>query len=127
MCCELPEDDAEADADLEQEEEEATVYKRKKGGYRPYKPADNRDQLLFELTDITPPERKIGNYRLAPNLGCGDMVETADDTYVVKRISYRYAYSGGRYRMVGKGAAVVRAGRLGIEKALGRLWKQDST
>ena len=46
MCCELPEEDAEADTDLEQDEEEATVYKRKKGGYRPYKPADNRDQLL---------------------------------------------------------------------------------
>ena len=49
------------------------------------------------------------------------VVDTAEDTFVVKRISYRYTYSAGRYRMTGKGASVVKAGRLGIEKALGRL------
>ena len=55
------------------------------------------------------------------------MVETAEDTFVVKRISYRYAYSAGRYRMVGKGASVVKAGRLGIERALGRLLPAPGT
>ena len=64
-------------------------------------------------------------FRLAPNLGCGDIVDLRDDAFVVKRISYRYAYSAGRYRMVGKGAAVIQAGRAGIEKALGRLLRSD--
>eukprot|EP00320_Phaeocystis_rex_P020490 CAMPEP_0119073390 /NCGR_PEP_ID=MMETSP1178-20130426/64920_1 /TAXON_ID=33656 /ORGANISM="unid sp, Strain CCMP2000" /LENGTH=167 /DNA_ID=CAMNT_0007055467 /DNA_START=1 /DNA_END=504 /DNA_ORIENTATION=+ len=105
---------------VEDEEVEATVYARKKGQYVK-KPVDNRDRLAYELTDVTPPERRLGTYKLAPNLGCGDMVEIAEDTFVVKRISYRYAYSAGRYRMVSKGAAVVKAGRLGIERALGRL------
>jgi len=99
-----------------EEEEEATVYKRKKGGYVK-RPVDDRDRLPYELTDVTPPERRLGTYRLAPNLGCGDMVETSEDAFVVKRVSYRYAYRAGRYRMVGKGANVVKAGRFGIEKA----------
>ena len=55
------------------------------------------------------------------------MVDTPEDTFVVKRISYRYTYSAGRYRMTGKGASVVKAGRLGIEKALGRLLPTPGT
>ena len=58
------------DAEVEQEGE-ATVYARKKGGFVK-KQVDNRDRLPYELTDITPPERKIGTFQLAPNLGCGD-------------------------------------------------------
>ena len=50
---------------------EATVYARKKGGYIK-KPVDNRDRLPYELTDVTPPERKVGTFQLAPTLGCGD-------------------------------------------------------
>ena len=54
-----------------EEEEEATVYTRKKGGYLK-RPVDNRDRLPYELTDVTPPERRIGTFKLAANLGCGD-------------------------------------------------------
>ena len=49
-CAPRPEADGEAEVGGEEatvyEGEEATVYKRKKGGYRAYKPQDNRDQLL---------------------------------------------------------------------------------
>ena len=55
------------------------------------------------------------------------VVDTAEDTFEVKKISYRYTYSAGRYRMTSKGASVVKAGRLGIEKALGRLLPKPGT
>ena len=157
VCCSeaMDGEGAEGGEDAEVEEDgEATVYARKKGGFVK-KQVDNRDRLPYELTDITPPERKVGTFQLAPNLGCGDsetpptparhpfiplqhtapsdsclrpaVVDTPEDTFVVKRISYRYTYSAGRYRMTGKGASVVKAGRLGIEKALGRLLPTPDT
>ena len=131
-CAPGPEADGEAEAGGEEatvyEGEEATVYKRKKGGYRAYKPQDNRDQLLYRLTEVTPPPRFLGQVSLAPTLACGDLVElTSDgnrDAYVVKRVAYQYQYSSGRYQMVGKGASVVKTSRDGIEKALGRLLRR---
>ena len=73
VCCSeaMGDEGVEAGEDAVEEDGEATVYARKKGKYVK-KQVDNRDRLPYELTDITPPERKIGTYQLAPNLGCGD-------------------------------------------------------
>ena len=121
---EEPDEPGEVEADAGASEE-ATLYKRKKGGYRAYKPKDDRDRLMYELKEVTPPPRLLGEVRLAPNLGCGDILEYEANTYVVKTVSYRYQYSSGKYRMVGKGANVVQTGRDAIEKALGRLLQRS--
>ena len=58
----------------DQEPEEAVLYKKKKGAYKPYQPKDNRDKLLYQVTEITPPPKKLGLFRLGPSAGCGDLI-----------------------------------------------------
>ena len=65
---------AEESEDQEAEPEEAVLYKKKKGAYKPYQPKDNRDKLLYQVTEITPPPKRLGAFRLGPSAGCGDLI-----------------------------------------------------
>ena len=38
--------------------EEAQLFRKKKGSYKPYKPNDNRDKLLFDVTLPLPPSAR---------------------------------------------------------------------
>lgn len=117
------------------------------------------DKLLYDVTEQTPPPRKLGQFRLGarrarrqlrcvhawcgappgkglhvcaesrhafarpdlpvhpgPSASCGDIIsarvrldgdtDKSEQTFVIKRVSYRYEYQRGSYRMVGKGAQV---------------------
>jgi len=111
--------------------EDAQVFRKKGGSFRPHKPKDNRDKLLFDVTEITPPPTKLGVFRLEPSAACGDLIsarvpvegepEKVEQAFVIKKVSYRYAYSQGGYRMVSKGAEVKQASRDSTEKFLKRM------
>jgi hypothetical protein len=112
--------------------EEASLYRKRKGAYKKQK--DDRETLLYELTEITPPPTKLGLFRLAPSAACGDIISArvtteggkkVEETFVVKRISYVYRYQGGAYRMVAKGADVKRARRELAESLLERSILKD--
>ena len=129
-CC-----SAEDDRGAEENVEEAQLLKKtRKGTYKAYKPKDDRDTLLYDATEITPPPTKLGLFRLSPNAGCGDLISapvrtsgrSSAHTYVIKRVSYRYAYQSGSYRMVGKGVDVKKTSRDATEAFLERLLPPDS-
>ena len=57
MACQTPEDAEVQDA--------ALFKKRSKGEYRPAKTVkDNRDNLLYRVTEVTPPPRRLGMFNL---------------------------------------------------------------
>ena len=122
------------DADVQ--EVDATLFKKRKGAYKPYQPKDDRDKLLYRVTEVTPPPRVLGNFRLGPSAGCGDLIsarvrldgesEKIEQAFVIKRVSYRYEFSGGRYKMAGKGAYVKQASRDAVETSLSRLLPEES-
>ena len=103
--------------------EDAQVRKRRsKGSFAPYKPPrDERDRLLYDVTEITPPPRRLGRFRLARDASCGDMLEHKDSTFVIKAVDYRYQYQRGAYRMVGKSAAVKESSREATERFFARM------
>ena len=53
-------------------------------------------------------------FRLGPQAACGDLIsapvrlngeeEKVEQTFVIKKVSYRYQYERGAYRMTGKAA-----------------------
>ena len=108
----------------------------KKGQPRRKSKKDQRDRLLYDVTEVTPPPTRLGQFRLGPSAACGDLIsarmrfegesEKLDHTFVIKRVSYRYEYQGGTYRMVGKGAQVKRADRYATESFLERLLPSSS-
>merc|ERR1711920_795838 len=98
---------------------DARLY-RKRGGH-PHKPKDNRDRLLYALTEVSPPPTALGLFKLEANAGCGDMIETRDGTYVIKKVLYRYAYSGGTYKMVGKSAEIKSTSRDAVDSFMNRM------
>lgn len=102
---------------------EAQLWKRRRGRFKPYKPKDNRDTLLYDVTEMTPPPSHLGTFRLEPGAACGDMISLvgATQAYVIKKVSYRYEYGSGGYKMVGKRVSVKRASREGVEKFLQRM------
>lgn len=112
------------------EAEEAKLIK-KKGSYVPYKPKDNRDLLLYDVVDITPPPKKLGMFRLDPKASTGDLIsapvrvegteEKIDQFFVIKKVEYKYKYLSGKYRMVAKGAHVKAARRELTESFLKQL------
>ena len=51
--------------------------------------------------------------------------EKLEHTFVIERVSYRYEYQRGKYRMVGKGAQVKRTDRHATEAFLERMLEQD--
>jgi hypothetical protein len=126
----------EEETDEEEDVEEATLYKKRKGSFRPLQTKDNRDQLLYKVTEITPPPRKLGNFRLGPSAGCGDLIsarvrlgedgEKSEQTFVIKKVSYRYEYQRGAYRMVGKAAGVKAASRDAVESVLNRMLPDEA-
>ena len=65
--------------------EDATLFRKKKGTYRPSKPADDRDKLLYDVTEVTPPPTALGQFRLGPSAACGDLISARDQTFVIKR------------------------------------------
>ena len=74
-------------------------------------------------------------FRLAPTAGCGDLISArvrvegeeakTEQAFVIKRVSYRYAFERGSYRMVGKRAGVKRASRDAVESFLKRMLPDD--
>ena len=126
-------DDSFADA-LEDAFEDAQLLKRGRKGYKA--PKDNRDALLYKVTEISPPPKKLGTFRLPPNAGCGDIIcapvrldgeaEKSEQTFVIKKVSYRYAYQSGRYVMVGKEAGVKKASRDATDAFLQRMLPDES-
>mmetsp|Transcript_34856 Transcript_34856/g.66966 ORF Transcript_34856/g.66966 Transcript_34856/m.66966 type:complete len:184 (+) Transcript_34856:175-726(+) len=106
---------------LEENVEDATLYRKRGKGFRPYKPRDNRDKLLFEVREITPPPKRLGLFRLEPSTGCGDMIEARNTTFVIKKVAYKYMYSGGSYKMVSKGADVKETSRDAVEQFMNRM------
>ena len=112
-------------ADDEDAIEDATTFKRRKGQMKPRKPKDQRDKLLYEVREVTPPPRRLGTFRLEPSLACGDIMQHKDRTYVIKKVSYLYNFVGGAYRMTGKGAHVKETSREAIENSLARMMPDE--
>lgn len=88
--------------------------------------ADGRDQLPYTLTCIGPPERDLGTFRLDPLTHCGDSLWVNEKQYVVKKVTFCYKLSNGRYKMVSKAAKCKEKKRLSLEKALEQMYKADS-
>ena len=102
--------------------DDARTFKRSKGVLPSRKKkTDQRDRLLYDVTEVTPPPKSLGRFRLEPNLACGDMMMYKDKTFVIKKVSYRYNYIGGAYRMVGKGASVKETSRDSVEAFMRRM------
>ena len=105
--------------------EDASVVK--KGGKPRKPPKDDRDKLLYQVTEISPPPTKLGLFKLDPNAGCGDCIEVPTDedgsssVFVIKKVSYKYAHRGGRMQMIGKDADVKEAARDSLEKFMTRM------
>lgn len=107
------------------------IFRKKGGQFKEHKPKDNRDKLLYTVTETTPPPTKLGVFQLDPSAGCGDLIaarvrvdgeaEKQEQAFIIKKVSYRYAYDGGSYKMVSKGAEVKMASRDSTEKFLNRL------
>ena len=117
--------------------EDAQLFKKQKGTYKAHVVKDDRDKLLYDITESTPPPTMLGQFRLGPSAGCGDLISArvrldgeaakSEQTFVIKSVSYRYAYQRGAYRMIGKGASVKRADREMTERFLKRMLpKEDS-
>ena len=80
---------------------------------------------------MTPPPTKLGQFRLEPSAGCGDLIsarvridgepEKVEQAFIIKKVQYRYQYQKGQYRMVGKGAQVKMASRDALEKFYERM------
>ncbi|KAG8468242.1 hypothetical protein KFE25_013325 [Diacronema lutheri] len=88
--------------------------------------ADGRDELPYRLTSIGPPEKRLGTFRLDPLTHCGDTLCVGDRKFVVKRVTFCYKLSGGKYRMVRKAAACKEQARISAEVALQRMYDADS-
>ena len=128
MCCRgasrgREEEEEEEEEEKEEEEEEgeiqeATAVQEEKGAFKPLQPKDNRDALLYRVTEITPPPRQLGNFKLGPSAACGDLISARvrmddgspkeEQTFVIKKVSCVYEFQRGAYRMVGKRAGVRR-------------------
>ena len=103
--------------------EDASVLK--KNGKARKAPKDDRDKLLYQVTEISPPPTQLGVFKLDPNAGCGDMIQHEDSTFIIKKVSYKYAHRGGRMQMIGKDAAVKEAARDSLEKFMTRMLGSD--
>mmetsp|Transcript_47486 Transcript_47486/g.110135 ORF Transcript_47486/g.110135 Transcript_47486/m.110135 type:complete len:186 (-) Transcript_47486:165-722(-) len=123
LLCSQPEEAAwrarEQDDDIAQD---AWLYRKRGGkGFRPHKPKDNRDILLYALTEVSPPPTSLGLFKLEPSAACGDLIQTREGTFVIKKVLYRYAYSGGTYKMVGKSAQVKSTSRDAVDSFMNRM------
>lgn len=107
---------------------EAVVFRKRRGAFRPYKPKDNRDSLLFTVNLVTPPERPLGTFRLDPNTGCGDIIQLAatGQAYLIKSVAYQYSFAAGAYRMVAKSVQVKEHSRDYLEKFMVRMLPESS-
>ncbi|KAL1498481.1 hypothetical protein AB1Y20_013806 [Prymnesium parvum] len=105
----------------EGEVHDAPTFRRTKGKLRPRKPKDNRDRLLYDVKEVTPPPKKLGTFRLEPSLSCGDIIQHKGRTFVIQKVSYMYSYVGGTYRMTSKGADVKETSREAVEKFMTRM------
>ena len=133
---EVHREEEEEEEEEEGEIQEATLYKRKKGAFKPLQPKDNRDALLYRVTEITPPPRQLGNFKLGPSAACGDLISARvrmddsspkeEQTFVIKKVSYVYEFQRGAYRMVGKRAGVKAASRDAVEAVLNRMLPDEA-
>lgn len=87
---------------------------------------DGRDQLPYTITSVGPPEKTLGTFQLDPLTHCGDQLNVDDRRYVVKKVTFCYKYSGGRYVMVRKAAACKEQARISAEVALQRMFEADA-
>jgi hypothetical protein len=88
---------------------------------------DGRDLLPFLLKSIGPPETELGTFDLDPLTHCGDSLYIGDTKYVVKSTTLCYKLEGGKYRMVGKQAALKEKSRISAEEALSRMYQAEFT
>ena len=89
--------------------------------------------ICWNLTHFSP----LSQFRLGPSAGCGDLIsarvrvegenEKSEQTFVIKKVSYRYEYMGGRYQMVGKAAGVKAASRDAVETTLQRMLPDEQS
>ena len=99
--------------------------KTKDANERPH--SDGRDLLPFLLKELGPPEKELGTFPLDPLTHCGDSLFIGATRYVVKSTTLCYKLEGGRYRMVGKQAALKARSRISAEEALTRMYLAEST
>ena len=118
-----PEDEDWLEQPKEDVVEDAQLLRKRGGKFKPAK--DDRDKLLYEVTEVSPPPQNLGRFRLGPSAACGDLISARDETFVIKKVSYRYEFSRGSYRMVGKGAMVKRTDRHATEAFLERMLPPD--
>jgi len=80
----------------------------------------------YTVTEMTPPPRRLGLFRLEATAGCGDMIEVDDVSFVIRKVAYQYQYIGGAYRMVSKAAKVKKTSRDSVERFMERLLPKGS-
>ena len=114
-------DNNEGDWDMSQVQE-AIVKKRQGKTFVQHKPTDNRDSLLYEVYSSAPPRRKLGQYKLHPSTGCGDMIEANLRQYIVRRITCQYKFVGGSFQMYRKEAEVTELMRAAAERIAKRMF-----
>lgn len=95
--------------------------KTKDANARPH--SDGRDLLPFVLKSIGPPEKELGTFELDPLTHCGDSLFIGETRYVVKSTTMCYKLESGKYRMVGKQAALKEKARISAEEALERMFQ----
>ena len=69
------------------------------------------------------PRRRPSSYL---QLRIDEDAEKTEQTFVIKKVSYRYAYQSGRYVMVGKEAGVKKASRDATDAFLQRMLPDES-
>jgi hypothetical protein len=99
--------------------------KTKDANERPH--SDGRDSLPFLLKSLGPPEKELGTYPLDPLTNCGDSLFVGETRYVVKSTTLVYKLESGKYRMVGKQAALKEKSRISAEEALTRMYLAEFT
>ena len=54
--------------------EDAVTFRRGKKSSK----KDQRDRLLYDVTEVTPPPTRLGMFKLEPSLACGDLIATGE-------------------------------------------------
>lgn len=122
FCTGVPGGDGNDDDELR---EDMSLSKKKGNSWKKFKNKDTRDMLPFDVINMTPPETKIGVFRLQPHTNCGDLLTWKDESFLVKRVTCSYRYMGGALRMFKKTAQVVELNRAFQERSLERSFKTD--
>lgn len=101
-----------------EEDKEMTVYskngRRRQGG-----------ELPFDVCVVSPPRRHLGTFQLDPLTHCGDIIDHGGQQFEVKVVKFKYKYTQGRYRIIGKCIEVKSLARKAIEIFLERNFNRS--